>query len=160
MNMRGIKYIGILCICFISMQALSQNGNGLTKKEQKQAQRVAFLTQKLALTPAEAEVFWPVYREYQQARITLRKTSKPSKKGKVAELSDAELEKLLDDMIAYKQKELDLKKMYHEKFKAILPIKKVAKLYHAEEQFNKNRRQYQSQKPGNKAVPKGPSPTN
>ena len=154
--MKVIKHIGILCICLISIQSLAQNGSGQTKKQQKEANRVAFLTQKLDLTPAEAEVFWPVYREYQKGKVTLRKTSKPKKNGKVAEMTDEELEKLLDDMISYKQKELDLKKKYHEKFKAILPIRKVAKLYHAEEQFNKNRNKANPQSPGNKVVPKTP----
>ena len=125
-------------VSFLSLGAFAQPGNGMTKKEQKEAQRIAFLTEKLALTPAEAEKFWPVYREYKKAQVDLRKNDKPKKPGgKVAEMTDEELEKLLDDMITFKQKELDLKKKYHEKFKTILPIKKVAKLYHAEEQFKK-----------------------
>ena len=37
--------------------------------------------------------------------------------------------------MANHQKELDLQKEYNSKFKAVLPIKKVAKLYVAEEQF-------------------------
>jgi hypothetical protein len=45
------------------------------------------------------------------------------------------VEQLVNDDIANRQKELDLQKEYNEKFKAILPIKKVAKLYAAEEQF-------------------------
>lgn len=135
MNM--IRYIGIACICLIGLQGIAQTGDGQTRKEQKEAQRIAFLTERLDLTPDEAEKFWPVYREYKKAQVDLRRTEKPKRQGKVAEMSDDELEKLLDAMIDFKQKELDLKKKYHGKFKEILPIKKVAKLYHAEEQFKK-----------------------
>jgi len=154
--MRAIKYLGILCLCMIALQSIVQTPP--SKKEQKEARRIAFLTQKLELTPKEAEVFWPVYREYKKAQVTLRKTSKPSKKGKVAEMTDTEMEKLLDDMIVYKQKELDLKKKYHLKFKSILPIKKVAKLYHAEEQFNKQKRAAPGTPAGQKKRPGGPPP--
>ena len=41
----------------------------------------------------------------------------------------------MNNDLALRQKELDLQKEYNEKFKAVLPIKKVAKLYAAEEQF-------------------------
>jgi hypothetical protein len=154
--MKAIKYFGILCLCLIALQSVAQTPP--SKKEQKEARRIAFLTQKLELTPKEAEVFWPVYREYKKAQVTLRKTSKPSRKGNVSEMTDLELEKLLDDMIVYKQEELDLKKKYHLQFKGILPIKKVAKLYHAEEQFNKQKRTPPHAPPGQKQRPGGPPP--
>ena len=79
----------------------------------------------------------------------------PSKrKGNVSEISDNELEKLLDDMIDFKQKELDVKKRYHEEFKDILPIRKVAKLYHAEEQFKKRMESSKSKPPGAQQRPR------
>jgi len=52
-------------------------------------------------------------------------------------LSDKEVEQLVDNEITFRQKEIDLQKEYHIKFKGILPIKKVAKLYEAEEQFKR-----------------------
>ena len=52
-------------------------------------------------------------------------------------MSDKEIEQTVDSEIIFRQKELDLQKEYHSKFKAVLPIKKVARLYQAEEQFKK-----------------------
>jgi hypothetical protein len=43
--------------------ANAQNGNG-QRQEKIQALKIAFITQKLKLTPAEAEKFWPVYNQY------------------------------------------------------------------------------------------------
>jgi hypothetical protein len=145
--MSTLKYIGIICICLIGIQGISQTGKEQTKKEQKEAQRVAFLSEKLELTPEEAEKFWPVYREFKKASLELRKLDRPKRSGVVADMTDEEMETLLDAMLAYKQKELDLKKKYHEKFKEILPIRKVAKLYHAEEQFRKVKKRPNSSKP-------------
>ena len=58
-------------------------------------------------------------------------------KENIDELSDKEVEKLVDEEISERQKELDLQKEYHAKFKAVLPIKKVAKLYRAEDKFKR-----------------------
>lgn len=52
-------------------------------------------------------------------------------------LSDAEIEKMLNDRIQLKQDELDLEKEYLAKFKTVLPMKKVGELYKAEESFKR-----------------------
>lgn len=110
------------------------------KRENIEAQRVAFITQELNLTPEEAQKFWPVYNQYteklQESRKKRRQEMKDSKEN-IDEMSDKEVEKLVDEEIIERQKELDLQKEYHSKFKAILPIKKVAKLYRAEDKFKR-----------------------
>jgi len=108
------------------------------KKEKVESMRIGFITQKLDLTPDEAQKFWPVYNEFHKKRDEFRK--KKHGEGKnvkpaLDSLSNKEIEKLVDDEMAARQKELDLQKEYHAKFKSVLPIKKVAKLYRAEEQF-------------------------
>lgn len=52
------------------------------------------------------------------------------------DLSDEESRKALDDQFSIQEKELTLKKNYYEKFKAILPPQKLAKLEPAENEFN------------------------
>ena len=108
------------------------------KKEKVEAMRIAFLTQKLDLTPEEAQKFWPVYNEFHKKQDELRKKRKEETKAakqNIDSLTDKQVESLVDGEIAFKQKNIDLEKEYHSKFKSVLPIKKVAKLYHAEEQF-------------------------
>ncbi|MBL7888073.1 MAG: hypothetical protein JNL24_00890 [Bacteroidia bacterium] len=102
--------------------------------------KIAFITQKLDLTPEEAQQFWPVYNQYHDKLQELRKKRKAEfkeHKDNFDNWSDKEIEQLVDSEIAFKQKEIDLQKEYHAKYKAVLPIKKVAKLYHAEEQFKR-----------------------
>lgn len=111
------------------------------KKEKVEAMRIGFLTQKLDLTPDEAQKFWPVYNEFQKKREELHKKRKDEHKNmkdSVDALSDKQVEAIVDGEMSFRQKNLDLEKEYHGKFKSVLPIKKVAKLYRAEEQFSRH----------------------
>ncbi len=114
------------------------------RKEEKKAQKIAFITERLALTPEESKAFWPVYdqrnEERKAALKTIRGDRKENPRKKLEEMSDAEVKILLDNMIKAKQAELDIQKKYNDKFLAILPSKKVAKLYHVEREFKKQRK--------------------
>lgn len=115
-----------------------ETGNMKNKRENIEAMKVAFITQKLDLTAEEAQQFWPVYNQYSEKTKELRKKRRQDSREarqNFDELSDKEIEQVISNDMACRQKELDLQKEYHEKFKAVLPIKKVAKLYAAEEQF-------------------------
>lgn len=108
------------------------------KKEKIESMRIAFITQKLDLTPEEAQKFWPVYNEFHKKKELLhqkRREETKNAKQNIDSLSDKQIEAIVDGEIAFKQKNLDLEKEYHAKFKSVLPIRKVAKLYRAEEQF-------------------------
>jgi Spy/CpxP family protein refolding chaperone len=126
----------------LSLSMLAQpngpNPRQQEKKENIEAMKIAFITQKLELTPEEAQKFWPVYNQYTDKLKELRKKRRQEErdgKQKMDALTDKELEQMIDNDLATRQKELDLQKEYNTKFKAILPIKKVVKLYAAEEQF-------------------------
>jgi hypothetical protein len=110
------------------------------KRDNVESMKIAFLTKKLDLTPEEAQQFWPVYNQYtdklQEIRRKRRMEHKEVKHN-IEEMSDKEVEQDVDNEIAFRQKEIDIQKEYHSKFKAVLPIKKVAKLYQAEEQFKR-----------------------
>jgi len=154
--MKVLNWLTIVIFCTAPMLVFAQpSGN---KKEQKEARRIAFYTEKLDLSRGEAESFWPVYREMDKAMSALRKEMKTKRKGNITEMSDKELEQLLDNMIDFKQKELDLKKKYHDEFKKILPIRKVAKLYHAEEQFKKRMQAYKNKPSGSSPGSREPAP--
>lgn len=141
----------ILVLTFISLVGISYSqpmgpppkGKGdrqQEKKENIEAMKIAFLTNKLDLTPEEAQIFWPVYNQYNDKLQELRKKRRLDEreaKKNFEDLSDKELEQAMDNDLAFRQKELDLQKEYNVKFKAVLPIKKVSKLYAAEEQFKR-----------------------
>ena len=125
-----ILIITMLCPLFI----LGQNHRMDKKREKIEVQKIAFITKQLGLTPEEAQKFWPVYNQFSDARKQLHEQHKENRKN-IDNLSDSEIEKLIDNHIILDQKELDLKKKYHEEFKKVLSNKKIAKLYHAEMMF-------------------------
>ncbi|BAX79517.1 hypothetical protein [Labilibaculum antarcticum] len=106
--------------------------------ERFEAQKISFITQKLELTPDEAQLFWPLYNELgkkkkenrEQAKTLFRKLRNNSE-----ELSDKELGDISDELIELKLQEAHLQKEYHLKYKKILSAKKILTLYHSERQF-------------------------
>jgi hypothetical protein len=136
-------YVISATLCFISFGAIAQGPGGPPhpkQRERVESMKIGFLTDRLQLTPEEAKVFWPVYDQYQDELEKLRKSRKENLlngKENIDDLSDADIEKLVDGEIAFRQSELDLIKKYHPQFKKILPIRKVGRLYKAEEEFKR-----------------------
>ena len=67
--------------------------------------KVAFITEKLDLSSAEAQTFWPIYNDYQEKRAALRKKERTEVKSKVKEvnqLSENEAVALLEKHINLK----------------------------------------------------------
>jgi hypothetical protein len=122
-------------------------------RERVEAMKIGFLTKRLDLTPEEAKAFWPVYNKFSDELEALRKSHRESiaaARENFDEKSDKEVEKLVDNEIAFRQSELDILKKYHPQFKQILPIKKVAKLYRAEEEFKRKLLEMLQEKKENK----------
>jgi hypothetical protein len=118
--------------------------------------KVGFITDRLNLTPEEAKVFWPVYNKYQDELEIVRKSRRENlinAKMNFDEMTDKEVDKAIEAEIASRQNELDLLKKYHPQFRQVLPIKKVAKLYRAEEDFKRKLLDMIQEKRGDKKAP-------
>ena len=50
--------------CAISFAQPPEDDNNKEKREQIQAQKIAFISTQLELTPDEAQKFWPIYNRY------------------------------------------------------------------------------------------------
>lgn len=147
----------LLLILGISMGQLRAQEKQPSPEKMK-AKKIAFITTNLDLTPAEAEKFWPVYNQAEEEFETLHKEHRKMRPDKkISEMSDAEVEKLIDEGLEFQQKELDLRKKYHEKFKQVLPVKKVAQLLHLEHEFRKQQDKKGSH-PGPPPGGQGPPP--
>jgi Skp family chaperone for outer membrane proteins len=110
------------------------------RKEEIASYKVAYLTKEIDLTPDEAKKFWPVYNAMQEEIEGIRKEKRAKMaafRGKPETMTDKDSEVYIEARFVYKQKELDIEKKYSERFKAVLPVKKIAKLYRAEEGFKK-----------------------
>ena len=108
--------------------------------EKFRAEKVAFLTTNLDLTPEEAQKFWPVYNQMDQEKSSAQK-KRHELERKVRDggetLSNNEIVKLTREYVSTMEKEGNLNTKYNEEFLKILPPKKVLKLYKAEGEFRK-----------------------
>ena len=126
----------LLFVLFTGFSFSQSEGKG----DKIESMKIAFLTNKLNLTAKEAQLFWPLYNEYNQKMEALRKAKKSEYdeiKSKNGTPSDKEIAAYMEEVFLTKQKELDLQKEYYYKYIKILPMKKVAQLYQAENQFKK-----------------------
>ncbi|MDD5570242.1 MAG: hypothetical protein PHD97_03705 [Bacteroidales bacterium] len=137
-----ITIVLLMSACILSAQDKPQPNP--VKQEQKRekidAMKVGFITNQLQLTPQEAQVFWPIYNQYEKEKrdaMKSRATERFNAKTNSDKMTDKDWEKLADDEIIFAQKMLDLAKKYHAQFKTVLPIKKVVLLYKAEKLFRK-----------------------
>jgi hypothetical protein len=106
--------------------------------EKFKSQKIAFLTEKINLSPKEAQDFWPVYNEFEKQKIELqqhRRQLEQKTRDENVTLSDQEIIKTTRDIAATFKKEAELSTDYNEKFLKILPPQKVLQLYRAENQF-------------------------
>ena len=102
------------------------------------AKKIAYITQSINLTPAEAENFWPVYNEFEQKRFSLmdeRHSLENKLKEKIEDLTDEKYVELSKKLVSFEKMEGDLFLEYNDKFLKILPPKKVVQLYVAEMEF-------------------------
>ena len=71
-----------LLIIIFCLSAFAQPPkNHPEKREQIEALRISFITQRLDLTREEAQRFWPVYNEYHDALESLRKERREEMKN-------------------------------------------------------------------------------
>ncbi|HKI90508.1 MAG TPA: hypothetical protein VKA38_15890 [Draconibacterium sp.] len=135
--MKKIIFI-ISIISLFTTQVLNAQDNHKDRWEKIRTEKISFLTDKLDLTPTEAQKFWPVYNELENKRWEAQK-KRHDLEVKVQEaeesLSNKEIIQLTREYAGNMQKEGDLLIKYNEEFLKILPPQKVLKLYKAENEF-------------------------
>jgi hypothetical protein len=98
-----------------------------------EARRAAFLSERLQLTPEEAQVFFPLFNEYVAKLKIIREQLNTGKR--VEDLNDADAEKAIAAQFDVETRIIDLRKEYYQKFKKVLSAKRIALLYKAEREF-------------------------
>ena len=103
-----------------------------------QAQRVAFYTQQMNITPVEAQQFWPVYNEYLEKKNKLaaekRKLTKFYTQNS-GTMTENDIDVTINKYVMVAKEETQLFEDYNKRFRKILPAKKVMRLYLAEIEF-------------------------
>ncbi|NBC07513.1 MAG: hypothetical protein GVY26_10000 [Bacteroidetes bacterium] len=126
-----------LAICGASVAAaqapLGENIDNPRVREKVQAARVAYITDRLSLTPTESQQFWAINNEYEAKRDAIRDRYRASSKLEL--MSDAEVEQYLRDRFDMEAQLLALKKQYFERFKDVISVRKIAMFQKADREF-------------------------
>lgn len=123
----------ILALFLISFWANAQNREAMKKIE---SARIALITERLGLSPNQAEKFWPVYREYNLQRRELRKEFRETRQGvDMKTLTEEQSKQLIQKALDIKQKELNLEKDYSHRMTEVITTQQLFKLKNAEKDF-------------------------
>jgi hypothetical protein len=122
-------FLGMLIALTTQIQA---QGPG-RPRERMEAMRTAFITNKLNLTPEEAQQFWPVYNQMDAERRKLQQKYRPE--TEVAAMSDAEAEKFLNAHFTMEEEMVRLKREYYQRLRKTITVRKLAMLPRIEHEF-------------------------
>lgn len=137
--MKNYKIITFLLL-LTSISVFSQPGKWKEKKDQVRALKVSYITNELQLTPDEAAKFWPIYNEFEEKQMNLRKEKMKSyinRFDSADKLSEKEATTLLNQMENTDDEMHQLRKKFIGNLKTILPSVKILKLKKAEDEFSK-----------------------
>ncbi|MBL7926141.1 MAG: hypothetical protein JNK61_04450 [Bacteroidia bacterium] len=130
-----MKIILSICLLLLTNFTFAQDTPRDPKFDDKiKSMKIAYLTDKLSLTPDESQKFWPVFNQFEVEMKTLRESRKMANPN-FETLSDKDIEKFIDDDINRRQKEVDVIRKYQTQFKQVLPMRKVGLLMRAQEDF-------------------------
>lgn len=102
-------------------------------RERVQAARVAYITERLNLSPKESQQFWAINNEYEAKREATRAKYKSATKFEL--MTDAEVEQYLRGRFDMEAELLTLKKQYFERFKKVVSVRKIAMFHKADREF-------------------------
>ncbi|OON67003.1 hypothetical protein B0919_20365 [Hymenobacter sp. CRA2] len=108
------------------------------RTERLENARIAYITDKISLTPDQAQRFWPLFNEFTDKRRELRKQTKMGLRGQdFTAMSDKDIRAALDQQFKLRQSEINLEKEYVDRFQKVITLRQVAQLLQAERDFTK-----------------------
>jgi len=153
----------IALMALITATAVAQGpGYNRQNREQIKAARIAFLTTKLELDSEQAQVFWPIFNEYEAEKGQLMKKYNQQKRDLVGSegfrnMSEENADKMIDIYLDQKDAELQLEKKYIVRFKDVLKPRQTWAMVRFEGEFRRTvldkmmkRREAQKQQKGQK----------
>ena len=142
--------ITVLCIASLSAEAQPRPQEGW--KEKMESVKIAFLTTEIGLTPTEAQHFWPIYNsvseELDKAMYSTFSSYMELEKAINENKSDKEVSKCLERYLAAMASQDEIRQESVDKYKKILPDRKVAKIFVAEEKFRRQHIRMLQHNPG------------
>jgi hypothetical protein len=141
-NVEIMKKVLIIALVFSSLVGFSQNNQQANEqarqnaKDKLDAARIALITERLNLTPDQAQTFWPLYNEYAEQRRQIQLQYRQQRQGLDLEnLTEDQQKRLLQQRMEQKQKQLNLENKYSEQMLNVINARQMMALKKAEDDF-------------------------
>ena len=134
-----IKYLPILLLCVPLITATAQEQYLELLRSELKKDKVATITEAMEFTPAEAEKFWPIYREYDLKLSGLGDRRLAAIKDYAASyetMTNEKADKLAKTFLGLDEDYLDLRNDYYNKVKKAISPTVAARFLQVENQLN------------------------
>jgi hypothetical protein len=130
--MMKIYIILLLGLLFVNT-AWGQNQEDLKKIE---AARIGLISERLGLTPEQAEKFWPLYNEYAEKRKEFRSEMSNARQNiDLNTATEQEKRNLIELGLKLKEREAALEKTYSDRLLRVISSQQMLNLKKAEDDF-------------------------
>jgi hypothetical protein len=122
------------------LAGFSAAGQHHENAEQIKTLKIAFFTEKLQLTSAEASVFWPIYNAHENAKEVLREEQRKEIRDRfetLENLSEVEAKNALERYLELEEQEEELDKAYYKRISKEFSAVRTLKLFQAEQEFRR-----------------------
>ncbi len=148
--MKKAMFVWVL-LCTMSLAGWSQQGlqpaAGEKRKEKVEALKRSYYSEKLALTPAEAEKFWPLYNDFKKKEDGLKKEAKgEKKKGEAPKLTEKDVLSELDQTAQQKKTHIDLETQFYKDCMPVLGPDRVMQLTKIDREFQRELLQHMKER--------------
>ncbi len=135
-----IAFLGLIVILPFGLNAQNERHERPMgeKKEMIKAHKIAFITERLQLTPTEAEKFWPVYNEHEAAMESFHKEFRkkhPFEEEDIESIPEAEANNFIEDQMKHEEQAIAMRKEFVAKLKGVISANKILMLMEAEKDF-------------------------
>ncbi len=128
-----MKKIITLLLLLLAIRAFPQSQEVLDKIE---SAKIALITQRLELSPEQAERFWPIYREYSEKQREIHQDFQQLKRNyRPNTATEEESKALIDRGLEIKEQMISLDKQYSERMLNVINNRQLLKLREAENDF-------------------------
>ena len=134
-----LTFLYIIIFCTLSSYSQEKKGS----KEKIKTLKIAYISERLNLTPNEAEKFWPVYNQYskqlQQLKFKLEggKIREINAAGGVENISEANAQEIINQSLVFEKEIYETKIKIVKELSKIISAQQIVKLQKAERDFNK-----------------------
>lgn len=123
-------------ITILILASVTAKAQDPTAMEKIEAAKIALITERLELTPDQAEKFWPIYREYADQRRQLTSEFQDLKRNfDPNNATEEENKKILAQGQQLRQRQLTLEQTYTDRMQQVVTTRQLMNLRKAEDDF-------------------------